>query len=126
MRKNNNVIHAFWQMNLFVTLQYCRGMSDFCFLLNEYSDMKKSGDLTETTDESSHSRQFEESPRNAEISNTASRRRMVSGQRKAPAAGFQSRSDTSLAPANRSGRDQGLAPVRSARSVLKHHAGTGR
>ena len=126
MAANNNVIHAFWQMNLFVTLQYYRRMSDFAFLMGEISDVNKIGDLTETTDESSLSRQFEESPRNAEISNTASRRRMVSDQRTTPASGLRSRSDSSLAPSYRSGRNQGVAPIRSAGSALRHEAGNER
>jgi len=41
MAANNNVIHAFWQMNLFVTLQYYRRMSDFAFLMGEISDVNK-------------------------------------------------------------------------------------
>ena len=123
MAANNNVIHAFWQMNLFVTLQYCRGMSDFAFLMGEISDVNKIGDLTETTDESSLSRQFEESPRNAEISNTASRRRMVPSQRSKTAAGLQPRPDSSLAPSPRSSRNQGMAPVRSASHALTSKAG---
>ena len=51
MHTKNDVIHDVWQMNLFVTLQICQKLSNFSYMLGDFSSRVTHEDLESEEEE---------------------------------------------------------------------------
>jgi len=51
MNMKHDMIHDVWQMNLFVTLQVCQNLSNFSFLMSEFSSREEDEDLIKEAEE---------------------------------------------------------------------------
>lgn len=51
MHQKHDVIDDVWQMNLFITLQVCQNLSNFSYLIAEFSSPPSDDDLTTEEEE---------------------------------------------------------------------------
>ena len=51
MPQKHDVIHDIWQINMFVTLQICQNLSNFSYMLGDFSSRIPHEDLDAETEE---------------------------------------------------------------------------
>jgi len=63
MLKNHSMIHDALQMNLFVTLNLCQSLSNFSYLVSEFSSRDRDEDLLDDEEEEKPAVRHEDEPR---------------------------------------------------------------
>ncbi|GEM_PF-4107512 len=63
MLTKHSMIHDAWQMNLFVTLNLCQGLSNFSYLVSEFSSRDRDEDLLEESEEEEIEERHHDEPR---------------------------------------------------------------